>query len=106
MGVRRGAGREMHELVAVRIAHRCIGQFGRRDLYGGCDRGGETRASRSDHDTQPQPRPDRAEGMRRVPAASVLMRLLGFMVPCLLALAGVQPLIGAAAGAVGTGWAV
>jgi len=41
-----------------------------------------------------------------VPAASVLMRLLGFMVPCLLALAGVQPLIGAAAGAVGTGWAV
>ena len=44
--------------------------------------------------------------MRRVPAASVLMRLLGFMVPCLLALAGVQPLIGAAAGAVGTGWAV
>ena len=44
--------------------------------------------------------------MRSVPAASVLMRLLGFMVPCLLALAGVQPLIGAAAGAVGTGWAV
>ena len=41
-----------------------------------------------------------------MPAASVLMRLLGFMVPCLLALAGVQPLIGAAAGAVGTGWAV
>ena len=44
--------------------------------------------------------------MRSVPAASVLMRLLGFMVPCLLALAGVQPLIGAAAGAVGTEWAV
>ena len=41
-----------------------------------------------------------------MPAPSVLMRLLGFMVPCLLALAGVQPLIGAAAGAVGTGWAV
>jgi len=41
-----------------------------------------------------------------VPAPSVLMRLLRFMVPCLLALAGVQPLIGAAAGAVGTGWAV
>jgi len=41
-----------------------------------------------------------------VPAPSVLMRLLGFMVPCALALAGVQPLIGAAVGAVGTGWAV
>ena len=41
-----------------------------------------------------------------MPAASVLMRLLGFMVPCVLALAGVQPLIGAAVGAVGTGWAV
>lgn len=44
--------------------------------------------------------------MSRVPAPSVLMRLLGFMVPCALALAGVQPLIGAAVGAVGTGWAV
>jgi hypothetical protein len=41
-----------------------------------------------------------------VPAPSVLMRLLGFTVPCTLALAGVQPLIGAAAGAVGTSWAV
>jgi hypothetical protein len=44
--------------------------------------------------------------MRRVPAPSVLLRLLEFMVPCVLALAGVQPLIGAAAGAVGAGWAV
>ena len=44
--------------------------------------------------------------MRRVPAPSVLLRLLGFMVPCVLALAGVQPLIGAAAGAVGSGWAI
>ncbi len=34
------------------------------------------------------------------------MRLLGFTVPCVLALAGMQPLIGAAAGAIGTGWAV
>ncbi len=34
------------------------------------------------------------------------MRLLGFMVPCVLALAGAQPLIGAAVGAVGVGWAV
>ena len=33
------------------------------------------------------------------------MRLLAFMVPCTLALAGVQPLIGAASGAVGVGWA-
>lgn len=44
--------------------------------------------------------------MTRVPPPSVLLRLAGFMVPCLLALAGVQPLIGAAAGAVGAGWAV
>lgn len=41
-----------------------------------------------------------------MPAPSVLMRLLGFMVPCVLALAGVQPLIGAVAGAVGAGWAL
>ena len=34
------------------------------------------------------------------------MRLLAFMVPCTLALAGVQPLIGAAVGAVGLGWAL
>ena len=40
-----------------------------------------------------------------MPAPSVLMRLLGFMVPCALALAGMQPLIGAAVGAVGIGWA-
>lgn len=44
--------------------------------------------------------------MRRVPAPSVLLRLVGFVVPSFLALAGVQPLIGAAAGAVGGGWAV
>ena len=41
-----------------------------------------------------------------MPAPSVLMRLLGFMVPCPLALAGIQPLIGAAVGVVGTAWAV
>ncbi len=41
-----------------------------------------------------------------MPAPSVLMRLLGFMVPCALALAGMQPLIGAVVGAVGIGWAV
>ena len=41
-----------------------------------------------------------------MPAPSVLIRLLGFMVPCALALAGMQPLIGAAVGAVGIGWAV
>jgi len=44
--------------------------------------------------------------MSRLPAPSVLMRLLGFMVPCPLALAGIQPLIGAAVGVVGTAWAV
>lgn len=41
-----------------------------------------------------------------VPSSSTLLRLLGFMVPCVLALGGVQPLIGAAAGGVGTAWAV
>ena len=44
--------------------------------------------------------------MRRIPAPSVLLRLVGFVVPSFLALAGVQPLIGAAAGEVGAGWAV
>lgn len=44
--------------------------------------------------------------MRRIPAPSVLLRLVGFVVPSFLTLAGVQPLIGAAAGAVGAGWAV
>jgi hypothetical protein len=41
-----------------------------------------------------------------VPPAGVLLRLLGFMVPCLLALSAAQPLIGAAAGAVPAEWAV
>jgi hypothetical protein len=41
-----------------------------------------------------------------VPKASTLLRLLGFAVPAALAMAGVQPLLGAAAGAVGTGWAI
>jgi hypothetical protein len=41
-----------------------------------------------------------------VPRASTLLRLLAFAVPAALAMAGVQPLLGAAAGAVGTGWAV
>ena len=44
--------------------------------------------------------------MTRMPRASVLLRLLGFMVPCVLALGGVQPLIGAAAGAVDLSWAL
>lgn len=42
--------------------------------------------------------------MRRVPQASVLLRLLGFTVPAVLALAGLQPLIGAAAGSVPGSW--
>jgi hypothetical protein len=41
-----------------------------------------------------------------VPKASSILRLLAFAVPAALAMAGVQPLLGAAAGAVGTGWAI
>jgi len=41
-----------------------------------------------------------------VPKASTLLRLLAFAVPAGLAMAGVQPLFGAAAGAVGTDWAI
>jgi hypothetical protein len=41
-----------------------------------------------------------------VPKASTLLRLLVFAVPAALAMAGVQPLLGAAAGAVGSGWAI
>jgi len=41
-----------------------------------------------------------------VPKASTLLRLLGFAVPAALAMAGIQPLLGAAAGEVGLGWAV
>ena len=44
--------------------------------------------------------------MRRVPSASVLLRLLGFTVPAVLALAGLQPLIGAAAGSVHGSWGI
>jgi hypothetical protein len=41
-----------------------------------------------------------------VPSASTLLRLVGFMVPCALLAAGVQPLLGAAAGGVEPAWAV
>jgi hypothetical protein len=41
-----------------------------------------------------------------VPRASRLLRLVAFAVPAGLATAGLQPLLGAAAGAVGTAWAV
>jgi hypothetical protein len=41
-----------------------------------------------------------------VPKASTLLRLLAFAVPAALAMAGVQPLLGAAAGVVGTVWAI
>jgi hypothetical protein len=41
-----------------------------------------------------------------VPKASTLLRLLVFAVPAALAMAGIQPLLGAAAGSVGTGWAI
>ena len=44
--------------------------------------------------------------MRRVAPASVLLRLLGFTVPAVLALAGLQPLIGAAAGSVHESWGI
>ncbi len=41
-----------------------------------------------------------------MPKASTLLRLLVFAVPAGLAMAGIQPLLGAAAGAVGVGWAI
>ena len=41
-----------------------------------------------------------------MPRASAILRLLTFAVPCALAMAGVQALLGAAAGAVGSGWAI
>ncbi|MEA2654897.1 MAG: hypothetical protein QOI23_262 [Chloroflexota bacterium] len=41
-----------------------------------------------------------------MPHASRLLRLVAFAVPAGLAMAAVQPLLGAAAGAVGTTWAV
>jgi hypothetical protein len=40
-----------------------------------------------------------------VPSASALLRLLGFMVPSVLLLAGIQPAVGAAAGGVHAAWA-
>jgi hypothetical protein len=42
----------------------------------------------------------------KLPKASTLLRLLAFAVPAALAMAGVQPLLGAAAGAVGVDWAI
>lgn len=39
-----------------------------------------------------------------MPPASALLRLLGFTVPVALAVAGVQPLLGSAAGQVSAGW--
>ena len=41
-----------------------------------------------------------------MPAASTLLRLVAFVVPCGLLLAGLQPLLGAAAGGVATAWAI
>ncbi|MDQ6720186.1 MAG: hypothetical protein M3003_05255 [Candidatus Dormibacteraeota bacterium] len=41
-----------------------------------------------------------------MPKASALLRLLAFAVPAALAMAGVQPLLGAAAGVVGVVWAL
>jgi hypothetical protein len=41
-----------------------------------------------------------------MPPASAMLRLLAFAVPSALAAAGVQPLLGAAAGAVSLRWAV
>ncbi len=41
-----------------------------------------------------------------MPKASALLRLLAFAVPAALAMAGVQPLLGAAAGVVGVVWAI
>ena len=41
-----------------------------------------------------------------MPPASALLRLVAFAVPAALAMAGVQPLLGAATGIVGLRWAV
>lgn len=41
-----------------------------------------------------------------MPRASRMLRLVAFAVPAGLAMAGVQPLLGAAAGAVGISWAM
>jgi hypothetical protein len=40
-----------------------------------------------------------------VPPASRLLRLVAFAVPAALTLAGVQPVLGAATGSIGPGWA-
>jgi hypothetical protein len=44
--------------------------------------------------------------MYRVPHPSAILRMIGFAVAAGLALAGVQPLVAAAAGSVGVGWAL
>lgn len=41
-----------------------------------------------------------------MPSASALLRLVAFMVPCVLLAAGVQPLLGAAAGGIQPAWAL
>jgi hypothetical protein len=41
-----------------------------------------------------------------VPPASAMLRMVAFAVPVSLAVAGVQPLLGAAARGVGIGWAI
>jgi len=41
-----------------------------------------------------------------MPSANTLLRLVGFIVPSLLLMAGIQPLIGAAAGGIETSWAL
>jgi hypothetical protein len=41
-----------------------------------------------------------------MPKASTLLRMVAFAVPAALAMAGLQPLLGAAAGTVGASWAI
>ena len=41
-----------------------------------------------------------------VPPATTLLRLITFTVPCVLALAGLQPLVGAVAGVIPAPWAL
>src|SRR5713226_1749928 len=41
-----------------------------------------------------------------MPPASAMLRMVAFAVPASLALAGVQPLLGAAVGGVGLGWGI
>src|SRR5205823_14702437 len=65
-----------------------------------------TRDARRGEGGAPTFLPRLGHGILTVPSASRLLRLFGFLVPCVLLLAGVQPLLGAAAGGGATAWAM